>query len=448
MRAPQTINIKIPRKAFLPCYLHLLDSTADINFLWGGRDSGKSYFIASRLIMKCLTAKYFRCLLIKKTFNTIQESQWQTIKDICEAWGISHLFNFRTAPLSIVCKQNGNKFIARGCDDPQSIKSVKDPSDAWYEEGNQLTLDDFITVSTTLRTDKAKIQQWFSFNPECDVDPEEFWLYTTFFKNKSYNGTYEWVVDSTVPGEPPVTYTYTSTHTTYHDNHKCTAQRIVFLEKLKEISPYYYEVYTLGHWGRRENNAPFAYAFDREKHINPTTLNYRHELMLSFDFNRNPISCLVAQWYDEHFRIIESIKLENSDIYKLCDYINLHYTGTLLTITGDATGQASSALVQDNLNYYTVIKEKLNLGVGQMLMPSKNPVIKENQVLVNAVLATVKTSIDPKKGAGLIYDLENVKMLPDGTIEKRDRNNPAQQADILDCFRYMCNTYFKWVLKN
>jgi hypothetical protein len=43
----------------------------------------------------------------------------------------------------------------------------------------------------------------------------------------------------------------------------------------------------------------------------------------------------------------------------------------------------------------------------------------------------------------LQFDLENVAVLPDGTIKKTDRNDPTQQADALDTFRYACNTYLK-----
>lgn len=442
----EPLRIKIPKQAFLPCYHHLLDSRANINFLYGGRDSGKSHFIAQRLIVKCLTASYFRCILIKKVFATIQESQWQTIKDILELWKLDHLFIFRVAPLSITCKLNGNKFIARGLDNPQSIKSVKDPSDAWHEEGNQETLDDFITVTTTLRNNNVEVQQWFSFNPECDEDYEDFWLYKVFFSNNPGQGLHTWEID--MPGKEPVKLTYSVTHTTYKDNPRCSPVRIAFLEKLKDISPYYYQVYVLGKWGRRNNNNPFFYAFSREKHLAKTVYDRRQETYLSFDFNRSPITCQVWQYYDRHLRCIESIKLDNSDIYKLCDYIIGKYGLTAnYLVTGDATGQNSSALVQNGIHYYTVIKSKLGLGHAQIKVPGKNPPLKESQVLSNAVLINVQVSIDPVNCKPLIFDLENVRLNPDGGIEKKDRNDPAQQADQADCFRYLCDTFFKWVLK-
>lgn len=437
------IEIEFSNKVYLPKYRELAKSNADINFLYGGRDSGKSHFIAQRLIRKCLDAPYFRCLLIKKTYNSIKESQWQTIKDIVDQWGMNELFTFTIQPLSITCV-NGNKFIARGCDDPQSIKSVKDPSDAWYEEGNQLDMDDFITVTTTLRTNRAKIQQWFSFNPECNGNYEDFWLFKTFFKGKG-QGLHEWVLQL---GEQPVKYEYTITHSTYHDNKYCRPERKVFLEQLREIDPYYYDVYTLGLWGKRQNNSPFAYAFDPKKHIKPTKWDTGDITYLSFDFNRDPITCMVAQHSGTKISVIEQIKLQNSNIYDLCDYILSKYRGAEFMVTGDATGKASSALVQDNINYYTVIKSKLSLSNGQLKLPSVNPPIRENRVLVNSVLHNLDVAIDPVNAKALIFDLEHASVLPDGSLDKSDRNDPTKQLDACDCWRYFLNTFFRHILKN
>lgn len=441
------VEVQINPSVYLPKYRHLVNSAADINFLYGSRDSGKSHFIAQRLIKDCLKLPYFRCLLIKKTFNTIKESQWQTIKDIVDQWGLNELFTFKINPLSIEC-MNGNKFIARGCDDTQSIKSVKDPSHAWYEEGNQLELSDFITVTTTLRSNRIKIQQWFSFNPECDGDFEEFWLYKTFFKDKEKSGSYNWTM--TLPDGVPVVYNYTLTHSTYHDNKHCSNERKIFLEHLKEIDPYYYSVYTLGLWGRRQVGDPFCFAYSKEKHVSSTALDRRHDVKLSFDFNVNPITCSVIQDYNFHIRVIESIKLDSSDIYKLCDYISLHYPGCLFMVTGDATGQNTTALVQDGINYYTVIKTKLNLSVTQIKVPTVNPKVKENRVLVNAVFASdeVKVSFDPVKAKGLIFDCENVAVNDIGDIDKGTRTDPKKRADFLDCWRYYLNTFQKHILKS
>ena len=133
-----------------------------------------------------------------------------------------------------------------------------------------------------------------------------------------------------------------------------------------------------------ENNNAFCYTFSSEKHSRPTTVNPGWEIKLSFDFNRDPITCLVAQDNGTKINFIEQIKLANSNIYDLCDYIKAKYGNMLILVTGDATGRNSSALVKDNLNYFRIIKAQLNLGDRQMRQPVSNPPLIENRVLVNS----------------------------------------------------------------
>ncbi len=197
----------------------------------------------------------------------------------------------------------------------------------------------------------------------------------------------------------------------------------------------------------------WAFAFDPLKHIaknlDPTIWNgnKNEPLYLSFDFNRNPITCSVIQHYGGTVYFLEQIKLENSDIYKLCDYILKNWADFLLIITGDATGKNSSALVKDNLNFYKVIAEKLRVGQMQFKVPSVNPKLENNQVLFNSILQHYPVLMHPDKCNGLIYDCENVAMNPDGSIVKENRQDPTQQADCLDCARYYFNVFHKGFLR-
>lgn len=191
----------------------------------------------------------------------------------------------------------------------------------------------------------------------------------------------------------------------------------------------------------------WAYCFDPSKHIGKTKISPAYEVYLSFDFNRNPITCGVFQHYNNHIYGIEQIKLPNSNIYALCDYIKVKYGRCMLIVTGDATGQSSTALVKDNLNYYTVIKAQLNLGSGQIKVPTINPPVEENRVLVNSILHHFGFTLDGDNCKGLIFDLEHAQVLPDGSLDKTDRKDPTKQLDALDCLRYFLNTFFRWVLK-
>lgn len=430
------VEIQIPKSVYLPCYRHLIDSTADINFLWGGRDSGKSHFIAQKLIEKCLDADYFRCILVKKTFNSVHDAQWQTIKDIVTDWGLLHFFTFKESPLSIECA-NGNKFLARGCDDPGNLKSIKDPSDVWYEELNQLSLTDFITVATTLRSDKAPVQQWCSFNPETVGAFQEFWLYKTFFKDKGYNFTDSWVLK--IPNADPIEFTYTSTHTTYHDNSHVTPQRIALLEWLSDTDDYYHTVFTKGEWGNIKAGSPFIFNFNRKKHVVAGLQPIPYlPILLSFDFNVEPITCLVGQCDGlEKVRILDEYRLMNSDIEELCTRIISDYPEWQIFVTGDATGQNRTALKRD-LDYYKEIKRVLNLGMAQFKVPKFNPRVKNTRVLSNALLKKHPDYLFSDRLPFLILDIEQCQVDSKGGI---DKSKDKHQSHLLDAFRYFNFTF-------
>lgn len=429
------IEVTIPKSVYLPCYKHLLNSTADINFLWGGRDSGKSHFIAQNLIRKCLKAKYFRCILTKKTFNSIHDAQWQTIKDIVHSWGLSQLFKFRESPLSIECV-NGNKFIARGCDDPGNLKSIRNPSDVWYEELNQFELNDFITIATTLRANDIKIEQWASFNPEIDDgEYKDHWLYKNFFSTNRYNFSDEWV--TTIPGGETVKLTYTSTHTTYFDNPFVTPQRIAFLNWLGDSDPYYYTIFCEGKWGNIKPGTPFIFNFDKNKHI-IKGLEYLPNLpiIFSFDFNVEPIVCMVGQ-VDNYskVRILDEYRLMNSDIEELCARLKSDYSDKMIIVTGDASGQNRTALKRD-LTYYKSIKTELGLSIGQFKVPGANPPVKTTRVLCNALLGKHENYLFSDRVPYLILDIEKCEVDIHGGI---DKTKDKHQSHLLDAWRY-----FNW----
>ncbi len=151
----------------------------------------------------------------------------------------------------------------------------------------------------------------------------------------------------------------------------------------------------------------------------------------------------MAQLYGGTLYGIEQISLGNSDIYKLCAYIKAKYGGRMFLVTGDASGQNRSALTKDNLNYYQIIKNELGLGWGQFKVPTSNPPLEENRVLVNAVLHKHKVILDKEACKKLQNDMENVRVLPNGDIDKSDKS----LTHALDCFRYICNTFLSWVLK-
>lgn len=194
----------------------------------------------------------------------------------------------------------------------------------------------------------------------------------------------------------------------------------------------------------------FCFSFSESKHTGRCEYDPKYPLYLSFDFNKNPICCAVIQNYEGVIYVLRQIKLPNSNIYNLCREIrNIYETNgePLYIVCGDASGKAGSALVQDDSNYFVIIKKELSLSEGQMKQLPSNPKLEENQVLVNAILEHYPVVIDTQHAQGLIFDCKFVEMSPEGKIVKEDRNDPAQQADSLDCFRYYLNRFHRTFVK-
>jgi hypothetical protein len=185
----------------------------------------------------------------------------------------------------------------------------------------------------------------------------------------------------------------------------------------------------------------FCYSFNEEKHIGKCKVNYDYPVYLSFDFNYNPICVGVYQHYDNTIFCPEIIKLENSNIYSLCEVIKTKIPNALFIVTGDMSGKSHSALSKDNITYFKAIRQALNIPDSQMQIKGVNPRLEQNQVLVNAIFEHYTIQFDPDGAAPLIFDCKFVRMDNEKKIIKEDRNDPTQQADPLDTLRYYLNKF-------
>jgi len=322
-----TINFPPFDQIVNPKFAPLFENQDRYILSWGGRNGSRSSSWAIILIYRCLLHKYFRCILIRKTFASIKDSQWQTIKDFVEDLGLSSLFTFKVSPLEIVCV-NDNKFICRGMDKVEKLKSLKDYTCAWYEEGNQITEKDFITVTTTIRSLQADfLQEIFTFNPETEEHYEDFWLWKKFFQGHSeFNFRHKTVTTFKLHGIKKVVESwYTSQHSTYKDNRYLDDEQIAIVEELKEANPYYYTVFTLGHWGNKEVSDKFWKGFNRIRHVKDDIyLDIEKPIHIVFDENVNPYPALQIWQFDEidevikNDRVITPKKIDVRQVHEIC----------------------------------------------------------------------------------------------------------------------------------
>lgn len=289
------IHVDIHPDNFLPVYQHTLGSDMDYEFLYGSRDSGKSRHIAQILVTLCLAMPKFKCAMIRKVANTVKDSQYEMLKQVCEEWKIDHLFKFTTSPVATIKCKSGGVFLGRGMDDPKKIKSLTNPSHAWIEEGADLEEDDWTIITTSLRSNNYKTQIWFSFNPDVPGIYEQHWLYKRYFAwtpDLSFSAQ----IDETLKDGTDVHIRYRATHSTFYDNQWCPAERKATYEGLAKVSEYDHRVYCLGLWGTRKTGDEFLKRFKSNIHVKKL-LRYdnRYRVYFALDNNAYPY-CAIGVW--------------------------------------------------------------------------------------------------------------------------------------------------------
>lgn len=204
----------------------------------------------------------------------------------------------------------------------------------------------------------------------------------------------------------------------------------------------YHKQFVEGDWTDFDGeDGRWAFSFRRKKHVGKVIWNPNESTYLSFDFNRNPITCTIWQHYDNMIRGVECIKIQDCTIHRLCDEIKERYPDAFFFVTGDASGDTKTTM--SNLSNFGVIKNSLDLSKTQMQYSNSNPRLKDSRMLVNTVLEKYPFVVDEDKCKAIIDDLEKCKANPDGTIVKDNRNKEEQQADTLDTVRYYIHRYFR-----
>jgi len=400
---------------------------------YGSAGSGKSHGEQQNSSIEMLQGRKGNILYMRKVGATLIDSCIELTSKLISAYGLEDHFTKANTKHGMEIRLNGSdwKYYYRGADKIDKLKSVVNVRKVVLEEADQFTESDFLEIDRRMR-DFPDCQIIMNLNPIS----EYHWTKKLFIDGNEYKD------DLTV------------IHSTYLDNEKnLPPAYIKSLLRLKQVCPEDYEVYALGRWGVMSKENKFAWAYNPVKHGATVEIDKEDILYLSFDFNVDPITCLVAQINtdDKLLTGIEMIKIPNSNIYELCERIISTYPDMIYMVTGDASGSSRTAMVREELNYYKIIKQQLNLTRGQIEVRASNPTITNNRVLVNGLLQVYDCVFDNEKCAGLHDDLRyaevKTKTGEDGktkvVLKKDNRTDERQQLDALDCLRYLMNTFLK-----
>lgn len=405
-------------------YLHIWDNQNSINLLFGSYGSGKSVYVSDIMIHKCMNDPYFRCYFGRKVLDKVRGSIFATIKDRLKDLKVDHEFIYSDAPngsMVIKHRKTGNEFLPFGSDNPQSLKSIKDPTHFICEELDQFSFTDFGFIFSRLRTEKAITQFYGLFNTEMVY--EGHWIRKVFWDGEFKDQCAKY-------------------KSTFRDNYFINQED--YYNKLKLIAngdPVVLEAIANAEWGILRSGNPWVFNWNR-KLISPGLQAISHlPIILSFDFNVEPITCLVGQVDDSRniVLILDEFRLMNSDIEQLCLHISTNFPDKMFLVTGDASGQARTALRKD-LNYYKEIKRCLKLGMGQFKVPAMNPPLKSTRVLCNALLHRHPKYYFSDRVPYLVTDIESCEADDDGGI---DKGKDKHKSHLLDCWRYFNWTFLK-----
>jgi hypothetical protein len=195
------------------------------------------------------------------------------------------------------------------------------------------------------------------------------------------------------------------------------------------------------------NDRPFLYKFDEKRHVIAEYEPNPHlPIMISFDFNKDPMTALIGQQVDlwTSYAFAE-INLPEGSTPEVCDTIWIDYQqwADMMDVTGDATGRNRSAMTVGNLNHYRIIKEKLQLRESNLKMPKQNPAHSDSRVLCNSVLQNAKFYIT-KNCVRTIRDAQSAYVDSSGELVKTQ----LEGLHHFDTLRYMLHAFYPDFIKN
>jgi phage terminase large subunit len=422
---------------YAPHFESFLKSKSRYQFLFGGRGSSKSHHIAMKTLLRLLSPDYCHILYTNKIAQHIKSQQFADLKKVAKQMNIYDQFRFYENDYTIICLPTGNKATPFGLNDEQRSKGISDVSIVIADELSKYNKEDFVALNNLLRTPLTDtLEFWVAFNPIS----EKHWIRHFFFdENNPYKLNEYFAKQSYL------------NHSTFRDNP--FIDRKAYYESLKISSlgdQAQLDIDSNGLWGNIKKTGLFIHNFIFDKHTSPNVELQNGWINISIDFNVNPLCALVFQ-RDVHFRyinVIEEIRLENSDVYELCENILKKYPPNRLLLFGDAAGWSRSYATVGHQSSWDIIKKQLRINDSQIKVPRGkwNGYVSDKRNITNAIMSQHPNFKISSKCPYLIEDLQSVQADDKGGMLK---GKDASKSHLLDCLcDYLitdCKDWTKWV---
>ena len=272
------INLNLKKALFIPkFYPLLLDYSHRWEFWVGSAGSGKSYTIASRIIIRCCREP-IRILVCRRYGTTLRNSCFSLFKEILTKWQLLQYVKIKETDMSITFP-NGSQIIMIGLDTEEKLLSLNDISTVWIEEAYEV--------------EKSKVEQ-LNLRMRGAADNQQLILSWNPISKSSY--LYKFTVE-----EPPESSIYI--HSTYKDNPFLNKEYIAALDEMAVRNPAKYRVYGLGEWG--VDTEGLVITNWRKELFNPmelAALGYEHRA--GCDIGYIDKTAVIDSLYDRENRVI------------------------------------------------------------------------------------------------------------------------------------------------
>lgn len=357
---PTNIDLSNLTEVTNPSFQPLFTNKDRWLILMGGGGSGKSYFVAEKVLIRILKAasegRIHNFLVVRKIKATSRISVFKLFCEYIIDWGLSSKTKINKTDMTITLfpdTEFASTIYCTGLDDMEKIKSIQGITSIWLEEMTEFTQDDFFQLDLRLRGVLPDYMQIIgSFNPI----NEQHWIRQDLFGDdlqakiesgqKIVRRKYTAIVD----GEE-VSFYMTVMHSTYKDNEYIDKTYKAQLESLVERDKNFYNIYCLGMWGNLKGVIFENWELTDDWPEEPEDMGFG----LDFGFAIDPSGCVEVAFDGKDLYIREHLyetKLTNPDIAA-----RLHpITGQQLIVADSAEPKSITELKQAGLVVMPCIK--------------------------------------------------------------------------------------------
>ena len=391
----------------------------DVIMYGGAIRGGKSYAGIGALLLLCKKFPYSRWAIVRNTLPTLKRTTIPSFNKICPKSFIKSY----SQDTQVVTFQNGSQimFFAENYDDDKDLNRWKglEVNGFLFEEVNELQLQSFykgVERSGSHIISNGKQPKNLIL---CTCNPANNWVKELFY-DRWKNGTL------------PERWKYISAKIT--DNPFIPAD---YLESLKSMPRYEYEIFVNGNWDIEQRSGAEAYKeFNIDKHVGKCEYDPALPLHLSFDENVNPyFPCGVFQIVGKKIMLIDEIlgKNPNNTVAWICREITRKYQGhqSGMFIYGDATSQKDDVKQEKGYDLFRLIMDQLAIFRPSRRVSKSNPSVVMRLNFFNTVLYSNFGGIEfliSDKCKASINDFQNTKEDSDGKKSKKAITDPVSKV--------------------